>query len=364
MSSDAQPQIEAEANWLGRSFVNPAVDYLLIGGGLSLIVIPAIYSAIQQDSMFGIAALPWFILALNSAHFAASTVRLYTKPGAGEALPFVTLGLPLVMLFVLVIAMLWPESLGRCLQAIYLGWSPYHYAAQAYGLSVMYCYRSGISLALREKRLLWGVAMLPFVDVALTTVSKHVVYWLLPADQLWPVPEWLVLVRATSDVAGWLGLAMVPLAGIWLRYRRGQNIPLISLLVVGVNATWFTAYSLIDGFIWATVFHGIQYLAIVAIFHVRDHCSADAPMRSRIATALRFYAMCVVLGYALFNCLPYGFKAIGFGAAESVLLVAATVNIHHFIVDGYIWKLRPRDANRRIVEAPDRPGIEQSASVL
>jgi hypothetical protein len=42
---------------------------------------------------------------------------------------------------------------------------------------------------------------------------------------------------------------------------------------------------------------------------------------------------------------------MGFGPAESVLLVVAVINIHHFIVDAYIWKLRPGDSNRQVVVA-------------
>ena len=38
----------------------------------------------------------------------------------------------------------------------------------------------------------------------------------------------------------------------------------------------------------------------------------------------------------------------GFGWAQSVVLVIAAINVHHFIVDAYIWRLR-RDPNYRVV---------------
>lgn len=341
----------AARTWSGRCFVGPLFDYLLIGGGLSLIVIPCVYLMTQRDAMFGRASLPWIILIANSAHFAASSVRLYTKPGASTDLPFVSLGLPLAMLAVLLLGLVWPGSVGRWLQALYLTWSPYQYAAQAYGLSVMYCYRSGVELTLWQKRLLWGIALFPFVDVAITTFSHHVVFWVVPAEHLWPPPSWLQTLRRSADAIGWTGLVLVPVAGILLRGAFKLRIPLISLLVIGVNAVWFTLFSLIDGFVWATVFHGIQYLAIVSVFHVRDHCPESATRASRVWMAVRFYGLCVMIGYLLFNCLPPGFRALGFGAAESVLLVAAAVNIHHFIVDAYIWRLGKQDSNRRVVEA-------------
>ena len=50
----------------------------------------------------------------------------------------------------------------------------------------------------------------------------------------------------------------------------------------------------------------------------------------------------------------------GFGLGESMLLVVAVINIHHFIVDRYIWQLR-KDPNYKIVvgqgseSVPTRP---------
>jgi hypothetical protein len=37
-----------------------------------------------------------------------------------------------------------------------------------------------------------------------------------------------------------------------------------------------------------------------------------------------------------------------------MILVVATINVHHFIVDAYIWRFRPSDSNRRVIE--DRRG--------
>lgn len=57
-----------------------------------------------------------------------------------------------------------------------------------------------------------------------------------------------------------------------------------------------------------------------------------------------FYGTCLALGYLLFQVWPLGYTVLGFGHAESWALVIAAINIHHFIVDAFIWRLR-RDAN-------------------
>ena len=66
--------------------------------------------------------------------------------------------------------------------------------------------------------------------------------------------------------------------------------------------------------------------------------------------AARFYGLSLVLAYGLFHLLPRGYVWAGFGYTESLLLVVATINVHHFIVDGFIWRLGRGGSNRRIVD--------------
>jgi hypothetical protein len=70
--------------------------------------------------------------------------------------------------------------------------------------------------------------------------------------------------------------------------------------------------------------------------------------------------MSILLGYGLFYCLPWGFYMAGFGLTESILLCVVAINLHHFIVDAYIWRLKKGDRNRAIVEA-GQPGTMPAA---
>ena len=121
-------------------------------------------------------------------------------------------------------------------------------------------------------------------------------------------------------------------------------MPLISLLVIVSNAAWWLVLLYLDAFGWATVFHGLQYLAIVTIFHVRERLREPGNPRGWLYHTATFYLASVALAYFLFQAWPYAFVLLGFGPVESVLLVVATINIHHFIVDAYIWRLR-KDRN-------------------
>src|SRR5260370_12448184 len=147
----------------GRPFVHPVFDYLLIGGGMSLLVMAWLMFERSPSLRLWLQTNLWTLVLLsNSAHFAGSTVRLYTKPGSFRDLPFLTMGLPLASVGVLTLAIAWPGGLGRHLQSLYLTWSPYHYAAQAYGLAAMYCYRSGSTWTEAAKRCLRLACFVPF----------------------------------------------------------------------------------------------------------------------------------------------------------------------------------------------------------
>jgi hypothetical protein len=327
--------------WLGRPFVNAPFDYLLIGGGLSLLALPFIVSYPPGVNGFTTGMLPALLLLTSSAHFAASTVRLYGKRGATESLPFLTMLLPLITIAVLALALMQPTSVGAWLQALYLTWSPFHYAAQAYGLAVMYCLRSGTTLSVREKQALWWVAMLPFARAFLGGTHSGL-GWFVPRDVLMTVPLLPSAVQALTSLIAVLTF-VVPVALVTERRKWGASkpLPLIVLTILLSNGVWWVVLDYLDAFVWATIFHGLQYLAIATIFYVRDQNELTAPGRVRrpLVHAAWFYAVSALLGYGLFYCWPYAFRLVGFGQAESMLLVIATINIHHFIVDRYIWRV-------------------------
>ena len=46
----------------------------------------------------------------------------------------------------------------------------------------------------------------------------------------------------------------------------------------------------------------------------------------------------------------YGFRGTGAGLAESMMMVVAAINVHHFIVDRYIWKLRGTSNSKTLAD--------------
>jgi hypothetical protein len=129
-------------------------------------------------------------------------------------------------------------------------------------------------------------------------------------------------------------------------------LPLISLLAVVSNAVWLVPFSYQAPLVMitVTVFHGLQYLAIVMIVHVKERARAGNVPAWRPAAG--FYAGCLALAYLLFHLWPRAYVLAGFSYAQSYLLIVSVINIHHFIVDAFIWRLRRDPSYAAVAEAP------------
>ena len=152
------------------------------------------------------------------------------------------------------------------------------------------------------------------------------------------------------------GLSVVALLAPFVLFlvlqRRGRMLPLISLSVIAVNAVWWTAFNYINAFFWAALFHGVQYLTIAAIFHVREQTRRPENRRGWAVHVGIFYGASVALAYGLFVLWPDAYVALGYERMLTAQLVVGVINIHHFVVDAYIWRLR-RDPNlRTVVDQP------------
>ncbi len=348
-ASFARMPPEAGPGWLnlGRPFVNRAVDYAFIGGVFGLVLGFVAYGAGFRFD----AERFWIVVLLSSyAHFAASTVRLYSRPGAVARWPFLTLGVPLVTVL-LTSALLFGGGLvaWRRVEGFYLAWSTYHYSAQTFGLTLMYAYRSGCALTAQDRRVVRASCLLPFVYGILGARSGLSLL----------VPEAVYAGAICTAIRHAVRLGLLPLlilapALVFARVRRGRGrpLPLICLVLMGGNAAFWAFFLDRDAFAWAAFAHAIQYLVVVTVFHVEDAVREPGNTHGRAYHVVGFYGVCILLGYALFELWPafYGAFWINLDRPSTGRRIAWVVNIHHFLVDGYIWKLKNDTNLARVVE--------------
>ena len=327
---------------VGRTFMHPVIDYLLVGGGITLPIFAAIYffPALTPavDGPFDIRSF----LLINGAHFAASTVRLYTKKGAKEEFPFLSWGFPVICLISVAGGLYWP-LVGSNLTALYFTWSPYHYAAQTYGVAVMYAMRSGARLDQRDKMQMWWVCLLPFLYALLTSKDGGLSWFISPAT-----------IAATPGLSTvhtglvWLvtvGVIALPFSLFWQLHRmRGRKVPLISLLLQMSNGIWWLTTDYLSAWWWTAAFHSIQYLIIVVMVHIQEQMArtdANPRLHSPLFYGGTFYGLSTVVAGILFFLVPLAYVPLGFGAAQALVMMTVVINLHHFIVDGFIWRTKP-----------------------
>ena len=326
---------------IGRTFINPLVDYSLVGGAVTLPIFVALFFFPRLNQGSRDIAFNTF-LAFNGAHFAASTVRLYTKPGARRELPFLSFGFPVVCLVAVWAGLYWP-LLGRNLSHLYFTWSPYHYAAQTYGLAVMYSMRSGARLDRRDKSQIWAVCLVPFLT-AFLTAKEGGLAWFISRESLAAIPALWMLYRVLVAIMT-AGVFLLPISLFWQLHRmRERNVPLMTLVLQITNGMWWLGASYLDAWWWTAMLHSIQYLVIAVVRHVHEQSArTDRDMKRRGAFALgaTFYVVSFVLGAFLFFVVPFAYVPLGFDATSCFTMMMIIINLHHFIVDGFVWRTKP-----------------------
>jgi tetratricopeptide (TPR) repeat protein len=335
--------------------------------GVLVVAGPALRSA-QPYALF-----PLLILALSVPHYGATLLRVYERRSERRAYVLFTVWATLAVGALFLVA-LWLPPAAAFLVTLYLTWSPWHYTGQNYGISVMFLRRGGVALDPRTKRWLYLSFLLSFVLVFLQMHTGAARMDDLPAG--YTSEQGATFVPLGLPVAWSLGLgaivgtayaASLAIAGIRLaRLRAGRALVPVVLLSLS-QVLWFSLpYALRLGgvalaldpldpafrshyFTWIALAHALQYLWVTAYFARQSGAAPSHP---------RFYAKAALAGAAPWT-LPFlllGPQALGPLAADAGLafLVAAAVNVHHFVLDGAIWKLRGRIAAVLIRSSAER----------
>ncbi len=346
----------APRGWL----FGPASD-LLFGCGLAYAAVFALHClagpAMREWVPF--AWLPLATLLVSTPHYGATLIRVYEdaqerKIRATFAI-WATAGLCLAFGL-----SLRNVALGSLFVTLYLTWSPWHYTAQNFGVAMVLLRRRGAAPSPLASRLLRASFVCSF---ALAFVSLH--GQVTPAYVPDGVTGYAYTVRTLGIPAGLRDFALGAGALVWLGLSGSAAYLLLrgatwravapALLVMLSQTLWFVVpsvarnWQLAQGleplglaqaqyaFLWIALAHAAQYIWITASYE---------EARERDFSAVRFYARALAAGSTVWTVpallfAPGVLGKLPFDAGLG-MLVAALVNLHHFMLDGVIWKLRER----------------------
>jgi tetratricopeptide (TPR) repeat protein len=349
------------AIWVDR----PWVDLLIGCGGWSVPLLLVSYTLVDRDVPWWSAAFYALALVCNYPHYMATIYRAYGRDDRGQYRLFTHYLTGLLVLVAIVAHARF--ALVPWLFTAYVMWSPWHYSGQNFGLLMMFLRRAGIDVSTDERRRL-HVAFIASYVMLLAAFNQGASHDPLVLSIGLP----MVVARIIEVGAGGVFLAAGVLAFAPLVRRAGARALLAPLMLYSTQALWFvvpialtwvaalpvpqTRYS--SGML--AVMHSAQYLWITRYFARRDAERGPAPVRW---SAWTYSATLVAGGLALFLPVPwlasYGWHA---DFTASMFIVAAVVNIHHFMLDGVVWKLRNPRVGQVLVGAEGRTGEAASAA--
>ena len=336
--------------WIDR----PWIDLLIGCGGWSLPLLALSYAVVDGDVPRWSAVFYGLALVCNYPHYMATIYRAYGRDDRG-AHRLYTHWLTAGLVALGVAAHAW-FPLVPWLFTAYVMWSPWHYTGQNFGVLMMFLRRAGIDVSAEERRRLHLAFLASFIMLLAAFNTGASADPLVLSLGLPPISARIMEAGAgLTFLAGGLA-AFVPLA------RRAPRRALLApLTLYSTQALWFvlpvamnwmasidtpqTRYS--SGML--AVMHSAQYLWITRYFAKRD---AEQAARAGGWSPWRYWATLLAGGAALFLPIPwlasYGWH-VDFTA--SIFIVAAIVNLHHFMIDGVVWKLRNPRVGRVLVHA-------------
>jgi len=347
MRKSVTNRTEQPAPWI----YSPWLDLIVGCGAWSAPLLLISYVSLASSTRTW--SVMFYVLALffNYPHYMATIYRAYHRSEDFHKYRVFTVHITALIVLALLLSHFWLRLL-PWIFTIYLTWSPWHYSGQNYGLFMMFARRAGADPGKAGRRALYGAFVASYLTLFLgfhTGPSTDPLFLSLGIPAV--VSRWeqavLVLAFVALSVFGISRLAR----------STGWRKLLPSLTLFSSQVLWFllpSALSLIKGLavpqnryssgVFA-VMHSAQYLWITSYYARREAAgeaaNGAAEKRVRNWRPLAYFGVLVVGGIALFVPGPWlASRGFHHDFTTSFLIFTSLVNIHHFILDGAMWKLR------------------------
>jgi hypothetical protein len=351
----------------GRSiyFVNAWVDTALIGGLSILVSVFFLYFWTGgENAKLGLSSALLTVI-INDPHFSATIYRLYQSRENTRQFPVTAWVLPFVIVAGVAASLIEPVRIAPYFMLLYVIWSPYHYSGQTVGITMVYARRSGFPIGRLERLALSGFVFSTFAVGVINWESRAA------SGTVFGITFPTLALPAWSAEAAEIAMAVAALAflGFALRWSLANRRMLPPILLVPALAQyfWFVPGSSPEAYlVFTPLFHSLQYLLIAWAMQVKQKMDREgiAPSWRYVRSAsVSWAARIMVLGIMLFIGVPALLLWVDLPTAAIFGIVAAGVNIHHFFVDGVIWKLRSsRTASPLMVGIADLAGPRLAAA--
>lgn len=336
-------RLQARATTGALWIYNPWLDLIVGCGAWSAPLLLIAYLSITANTLTWSVAFYGLALFFNYPHYMATIYRAYHREADFNRYRIFTVHITFLVLLTAVLSHFWFSAL-PWIFTLYLTGSPWHYSGQNYGLFMMFARRAGAEPTRNQRHAIYSAFLLSYAILFLnfhTGPSADPLFISLNLPGRFSSALLIVLAVA------FIGCSMYGLSSLIGQTGWRGMVP--SLTLFATQFTWFllpTVLSLGDGFHvpqsrYSTgvlaVMHSAQYLWITS-YYARHEALAEGRSTWR---PFAYFAILIAGGIALFIPAPWiASHVFHFDFTRSFLIFTALVNIHHFILDGAIWKLR------------------------
>jgi len=347
----------------------PWVDLIVGCGAWSAPLLALAFYASNAHARAWTIAFYFLALLCNYPHFMATVYRAYHTHSEFAKYRIFTLQTALLLLAAGIAAHLWYPLL-PWIFTLYICWSPWHYTGQNFGLLMMFARRSAVVPAPSERRALRLAFAASFVMLMLSfhtgsSADPMVLSLGLPAK--FTLPARAVLAVYFFAATLWAFGSMLQRAKSQDGFGSAARRLFPSMVLAATQFLWFLLPAMVElatrhdvpqtryssGLL--AVLHSTQYLWITSYYQRREARAAG-----NLSWKFSTYLLTLIAGgIALFIPGPWLVSRL-FHAdfAASFLTFTALVNIHHFILDGALWKLRDSRVSTLLL---NNPGFKSEA---
>jgi len=349
-------------------FVNAPTDFLLIGG---VSIVAYFCLSLHPEANSTVFSVGTVLMWLTSwPHFAATSYRLYSSKDNIREYPVTALVVPLLIAAGVAASFASLDGIAPYFVRLFLFWSPYHFCGQSVGITLIYARRAGFKVGKKERlaisSFIFGTFFLTMARAETGTQGRFDVIQF----PYFGLPPW---VANAAEIGLLIAGAAFGLFVVQWCLRNRRVLPLIVLLPAVTQYFWFVLGGGVPSFNnFVPMFHAAQYLLIAWSMQLKesaDRTSVTPTPRFVWLESVRWGAVNLAGGALLFWGIPQllaSWQGLTVGVCAAI--VGAGVQIHHFFVDGVIWKLRnpkvasPLMVNLKELLTRDNPALVPAAS--
>lgn len=314
------------------TFVIGVAALALAGGGLA-VVFPRFFPVILFLDL-------WL---LGYHHVVATFTRLAFDMASFQEHKFLVAWLPMIIVAATIAAtlMIGPWILATA----YLYWQWFHYTRQSYGIARIYQRKADPAVKLNARLEMGVIYILPLYGILFRSYQNPGSFLGLPLKCL-PVSFEVI------QVFSWLSAAILLLwfAEQFKLFRRGKlqlayTIYMISHIVI-FTVGYLVIETINEGWLVLNIWHNAQYVIFVWMYN-NNRFKKGVDERHRFLSTLSqsknifwYYTVCLLISTALYAASAKLLKLVTVSILPWALVVYMTINFHHYVVDGIVWRIR------------------------